>query len=197
VAKREFSTIDEIERLSCGCSACSVVNILNELRQYFFGIRTRHSLLLKLRVKVEIKLRRFQASTLVLLSSFSCDVARRRERGVGDQPTAHRVASQKNEALEMCPFFMCNIVRQSDVFYRLLPVRYKCRIHWNFWQLFDALYLPVRVTRFDVCLRHPHISKRRTTAGRRRRIIKQLSVRVCAWQVQDSNVIGNTVKESE
>jgi hypothetical protein len=75
VAKREFCTIDEIERRSYGCSACSIVSILKELRKYFFGIRASHSLLLKFHVKVEIKLTRFQASTPVLLSSFFCDVA--------------------------------------------------------------------------------------------------------------------------
>lgn len=86
VAKREFSTIDEIERRSCGWSACSVVSILKELRQYFFGIRAGHLLLLKLRVKVEIKLRRFQASTPVLWSSFFCDVVRRRGGGAANSP---------------------------------------------------------------------------------------------------------------
>jgi hypothetical protein len=83
LVKRELSTIDEIERGSCGCSACRVVSILKERRHCFFGIRVRHSVLLKLRVKVEIKLRRFQVSTPVLLSTFFWDVVRCRGRGVG------------------------------------------------------------------------------------------------------------------
>lgn len=65
VAKREFSTLDEIERQSCSYSAYSLVSILNELHQYLFSIWASHSLLLKLHVKVEIELRRFQVSISV------------------------------------------------------------------------------------------------------------------------------------